>query len=111
MIINGTLIDMRPYDTRKGLVVNLYVREAPTSRIVFHVALWKEQAEMVKAKLKIGDTISMSGYANGIENESQVTIDDFKLIEVKRSVVVTDQVVLLDDEQQTEPSDEGDVHD
>ena len=111
MIINGTLIDIKPYDTRKGRVVNLYVQEAPPSRVVFHVALWKEQAETVEAKLKIGDTISMSGYATGIENRTQVSMEEFELLEVKRSVVVTDQVILLDDEQQTESSNEGDACD
>ena len=101
MLINGQLIDMKPYDTKKGPVVNLYIQEGPPSRIVFHAASWKKEAEVAKEKLCIGDTITINGYATGIDNGKQVTIENFKILEIKRSVV-TDQIVLLNDNEQSE---------
>jgi len=111
MIINGILIDMKSYDTKKGLVVNLYIQEGPPSRVIFHSASWKEEAGIVKEKLHIGDTVTMSGYATSIDKGKYVTIEDINIIEVKRSVVVTDQIVLLNEHSETDAAKKGDNHD
>ena len=110
MIINGTVVDIKKYETQKGKVINIFVREDPPTSIIYHIAQWKEAADEVENKLQVSDNVTISGYASGIEiDRHMITISGFGLIEVKRSIV-TDQVILLDD-QQTVTSKEGDSND
>ena len=94
MIINGNIVDIKPYDTKNGKVLNIYIREEPAYSAVIHTALWREEAEEAMNNLQVGDSVTVSGYASGVE-KGYITLSKFNLHKVIR-VVAHEQAVIFD---------------